>query len=388
MHISRISSWNCIKSNAEKVVKQTSLQWRFLGGIFVVLAIFSVQTGHAEEAAPVSPSPTPLASPTASADDPENEKLPDIEAKTYDVKVVRRSSSNKIYLFDDITRRNPPVGRLLLLKKNDEAMMAFRIMRTYQEDGKIAAKRIKRYGGNKNLDDDGVYLAIEKISDLAPPPNTSQDNADLKELEGAEKLKVLPYDPDLDATTTQKTKEVPEEEEKDDNLGVVIEETQILDHYIHWLTAGFGYVKNYAPPAAGGGYHYFSAGNLRYGISLGRMVFFDKNHLQDSIVLEAGAHLYKALNYSTQGDAYTILGLAGSLRYNLLFSESFGIFIYGGVIQSFVLASAQADSASLQSLASFLPAVGGGFLFQVGPGWYTRVDVGLDTINLNLLLRF
>jgi hypothetical protein len=29
-----------------------------------------------------------------------------------------------------------------------------------------------------------------------------------------------------------------------------------------------------------------------------------------------------------------------------------------------------------------------GLFFEMGPSWYTRVDLGLDSMTLNLLLRF
>jgi hypothetical protein len=118
------------------------------------------------------------------------------------------------------------------------------------------------------------------------------------------------------------------------------------------------------------------------------MVFLDQIHLQDSITLESGFYLYKSINFATQGDAYTILSIPLVLRYNLLFSEKFGVFIYAGINQNRVISNATGNSDVQAALTNFLPSGGGGILFQVGPSWYTRVDLGIDTIGLNLLLKF
>lgn len=325
----------------------------------------------------------------------EEEKLPDIQAKTYPVTVIRRSTSNKIYLFDDVENRQPLIGRILLIKKGTEALMAFRVLRLYPSERMIAAKRIKRYGDHNILEDKEELTAIEKISDVVPPPPTSEDKSDMAELEKHMGLKVLPYDPQLDAPeeSPKPTKPAPnlledvEETEPDEHLAVTVEEPRIFDHYYQWLTAGFGYVRNNGPPTQPGSY-YFSSGNLRYGVTLIRLPFLDKPKLQDSIALEAGFYLYKSINFYTTGDAYTAMGVVGTLRYNLLFSEAFGIYFYGGVIQHFVVSATSPQNAVINSLTSLQPAAGGGILFQLGPHWYTRLGLGIDAVDLNLLLRF
>lgn len=327
-----------------------------------------------------------------------DETLPDIRAATFDLKVIRRSTSNKVYLLESASNSMPKTGRILLLKRESVPFMAFRVLKTYPENRQVAAKRIKRYGNHRFLEPDQVFLAIEKISEFAPPAPTVQDKEDIQELEKKEGLKVSAFDPDLDSSTSPSSnkdgdKEDPsiktdeEKDGEDSHLAVTIEEPQILDHNHHWLTAGFGFVRNAGPPATGGSY-YFAAGNIRYGLTLGRIVFFDQPRLQDSIAIEVGAYLYKALNFATQGDAYTLTSGVATLRYNINFSESFGIFFYGGVMMGYVFTSSQGQSSVISSLNSLGPAAGGGVIFQLGPNWYARVDLGLDALGLNLLLRF
>ena len=178
--------------------------------------------------------------------------------------------------------------------------------------------------------------------------------------------------------------------EKDDPVttseSMSVEEVKLFDNYAHWLSAGFGYITNNAPN--GQGIYNFSAGNLKYGVTIGRRVVFDRPHLQDSLVLEGGIYVYKGINFAAQGDSYTVFSMAANLRYNLFFSEGFGLFGYAGMLQSNVLASASPVASALTALNSVLPSFGAGFLIQIGPSWYARLDVGFDNTSLNLLLRF
>lgn len=314
------------------------------------------------------------------------EKLPDIEAKTYPLRVIRRSNSNKIYLVEDPQDRKPELGRILLLKKEEEAILAFRVVKQYPDKHFLALKRVRKYGSNRYLDDGDTFTAVEKLGDLHPPPLTAQDRRDLGELEGENGLKPKPYDPDLDAGTTPPPKdEIIDEDDLTDTY--TVEETHLLDLNNHWITGGFGYIRNAAPPAQGGSY-YFSAGNLRYGVNVGKLVFVKAPKIQDSFTLESGIYFYKALGFVTLTDSYTLLSLFGAIRYNLITSRSFGFFFYLGLTQGVILSSTNADATALATLGSLLPAAGAGILFEVGPNWYTRVDIGLDSIGLNLVLRF
>jgi hypothetical protein len=167
---------------------------------------------------------------------------------------------------------------------------------------------------------------------------------------------------------------------------LAVDEIKLFDNYAHWLSAGFGYVTNNSPN--GQGAYNFSAGNLKYGITIGRRIIFDRPHVQDSLVLEGGIYVYKAINFAAQGDSYTLLSTAANLRYNIFFSESFGIFGYAGMLQSNVLGSSLPVASAITALNSVLPSVGAGILLQIGPSWYAKLVIGLDDTSLNLLLRF
>ncbi|MFZ9595377.1 MAG: hypothetical protein ACO3A2_04800 [Bdellovibrionia bacterium] len=170
------------------------------------------------------------------------------------------------------------------------------------------------------------------------------------------------------------------------NESASIDEIKLLDRSAHWVSAGFGYTTNRMP--TGGGYYSFAAGHFKYGLTVGRRVIFESARLQDSVALEAGGFIYKAINFGTAGDSYTLLSFLGALRYNIFFSESFGIYFYGGVLQANVIAQSSGVSSALVALNSILPAIGGGLLLQVGPGWFARFNGGFDDISLGLTLRF
>jgi len=394
-----------IKPKAQSLVKPRGRLGlaAFAAGLCWLLALTALTPlALAEE-----PPPTP--SPTHTAPTPEEAALPDIEAKTYELKVVRRSGNNRVYLLEDNTGGNPVIGRILLLKKESDPVMAFRVLKQYPEKKQLAAKKLRRYGTYHILDDGSGYLAVEKVSDLAPPPPTEQDNADLRELEGPPSNlplppastgtapNVLPFDPELDAGTTPTPPKSPDAGDKDDEddeenlepqLGMIIDEVQPLDIHRHWLSGQFGFFRNNAPPSSGG-VIYLQAGGLRYGFTLSKMLFLRRARIQDSVALEAGAFLFKAVPYEASlNDAYTVMPLLGTVRYNINLGDSFGVFFYGGIMQNFVLSSVNGTDANIAALNSTTPAGGAGLMFQIGPSWDVRVDLGIDVIGTGLMLRF
>jgi hypothetical protein len=134
--------------------------------------------------------------------------------------------------------------------------------------------------------------------------------------------------------------------------------------------------------------YFFSSGSIRYGLNLGRRVLLNSSKIQDSVTLEIGFYLFKAINFGTLGDAYTILSVPGTLRYNLMYSENFGLFFYAGILQPLVISASSASDLGLAALGATQIAGGGGLLFQLGPSWYTRIDLGIDNIGMALVLRF
>ena len=88
------------------------------------------------------------------------------------------------------------------------------------------------------------------------------------------------------------------------------------------------------------------------------------------------------------GGSYNLVALIPALRYTVAFGDHLGLFIYGGMMGSLVFSAVNSNPNVINALDSFFPAVGAGLLFQIGPGWYTRLDAGLESLAINLMLRF
>src|SRR4051794_15843405 len=123
MQTSRNSSLTWIRANAVRVVKPALHLWILVGIPLTLLSISDSWSAEEIEepivfqSAPPTAEVSPPNSDTASAPPVDDSNLPEIEAKTFPIKTVRRSNSNKIYLFEDIKKRLPDVGRILLLRR-------------------------------------------------------------------------------------------------------------------------------------------------------------------------------------------------------------------------------------------------------------------------------
>jgi hypothetical protein len=158
-----------------------------------------------------------------------------------------------------------------------------------------------------------------------------------------------------------------------------------IERHHQQISGEFGFLRNNSVGGSTGG-GYYIAGGFRYGLTVGRMLFVKRANAQDSITLEGGAFIYKIL--AENNDAYTVVSFIPTLRYNIVLSDNFGIFFYGGAMINRVAAATNATDAGLESLTSILPAGGGGLIFQLGPNWDVRVDAGIDMLSAGLMLRF
>jgi hypothetical protein len=111
--------------------------------------------------------------------------LPDIDARTYSVGVVRKSRSGRVYLLQLKGPENPPKqGKIILLKNgSSENAMAFRVLKIYPDKRQIAAKSVRKYDGIQSLATAQPYTAVEKLADVSPTPLSQQDRREIRELE-------------------------------------------------------------------------------------------------------------------------------------------------------------------------------------------------------------
>ncbi len=341
-----------------------------------------------------------------------DEAVADIEVKNFDVTIRRRSTSGRVYLIQAPSGEALHSGKILLLRKDEHPVMAFRILRDYPEKSQFAAKWVRRYQGTVQLESDQEYNAIEKLADHPMGPLTEQDHADLKELEsdipppdaGSAKAydpeldgsvgKAKAYDPELDKTTTPPPGDLSPTDEKDlDELGnLTADEFVPIDRDKYWFTLGFGYFRNNGPIATASS-GYFTGLDLKFAKTLKQLLAFHKKDLQDSLALEAGLGYYRPINFAESNDSYTVVPMTLTFRYNVMYSENFFLFGYLGINYNFATGTgvngldSQVNTA-LSQLRGFGPAVGAGGFLRVGPGWFVRVDLGYDLLGLALVLRY
>jgi hypothetical protein len=375
-------------------------------------------------------------------------RVREIEAKTYPVEILKRSSSQRIYVFSDPSKRGPQVGRIFLLKKDTTSVMAFRILKVYGEKSEFAARRVRWYDSFRLLDPGSAYVAVEKVQDLRAPILSAQDQKDLKELEGGAAgegnpsqgaagtpeprrsdlpllddlpsvqqgrfknrtpeippdpvrgVEVKPFDSDLDSPSTaapkgaidsqnelDSPKDFLDPEDEDSEIELVakgIEDVTPLDGSRQWFTVGVSYLRN---NTTNGGSGYFVGAGGRYGITLIERFLIRAPRIQDALAIEIGAYSYRISNFVTAGDAYTIASVLPTGRYTLALGQDLGIFFYGGVMRNFLLPNSVGSDEFKTAIDSLLPAAGAGVLIRLGPGWDLRFDAGYDVVGAGLVLK-
>lgn len=300
----------------------------------------------------------------------EDGNLPEIEARTFGVRVAKESTSKRVYLFDDVSDARPPVGRILLLRRENQNIMGLRVLKVYDAHKQFAAKGVRKYAGIETLNAGESYLAIEKLHDLSgsiedTPEEAAKDLSDLKEIED---------EMDLDAPS--------------DTLGrIIVDEIEPLEPDNWWLSVEFGALRNQTFQE--GGFTYFAGGGLKLGVSVFKQVFLFEKDIQDSIALETGFSFYKVLNYQqNSNDSYTVFPVHFTVRYNIFVGPAIVPFVYVGIVQNNVLSQTQGTELGIQRLTNTLPAVGGGLFYRFGPKWFFRADLGIDTFAGGIVLRF
>lgn len=271
-----------------------------------------------------------------------------IEAKAYDIKTVRPSKSGRVYLFEKPESGLPVDGKLFLIRDGDIPVMAMRVLKTYTVKNRIAAKKLKTYPGYELLERGSQYRAFEKVGDsVLPVPMTLEDTNDLKELEALESMEITP---------------LPEAASDE------------IDYYFpNEFTMATGFVGNSEIPGAE-----FSGG-LLYG-----------RHFSPDLVFETGFYYYKAAGpVEDVGDVtLTVIPFVGSLRIQKQYGNMWTLYGYGGFIYPFIASQIGATNTYLRQIQVLAPALGVGAFLQTGPNWYLRLNLGIESINLGVMLRY
>ncbi|MBI3558708.1 MAG: hypothetical protein HY074_20765 [Deltaproteobacteria bacterium] len=350
----------------------------------------------------------------------EPEKVKPIEAEEFRVIFKKSSHSGRVMMFEDATDNRPRPGKILLLKKDNDDVVAIRVLKNYP--GKFAAKTVLPIN---ELKPDTEYRAIKKLGekiialirerekrgkdldsaktdeDLAK--EVSPDDNELDRgipLQKGKTKKVLPSRPDGAAgpgmpeplfskdggELSADSIEIKDEDEPYNDLSV--QEDLPIEPNRHSVTLEYGSLKSVdqnANPAT------YSGVGLRYGFNIWRMALFHRKSLQDMVTLEAGLFYYTIAGFVTADDSVTVYPFVGDLRYTLLIGESLGLFGYLGFTKTYASAgndTSVALTAAVAGLNTTRSALGVGATLKIGPSWAVRLDVGTDLFGIGAVLKF
>jgi hypothetical protein len=264
--------------------------------------------------------------------------------------------------------------------------MAFRVLKTYPSQSKIAAKKLRTYPDYDTLAPGSSFRAFEKIGDVGPAvAPTSEDLKDIQELESPP-VEENPPPPPADNGDLQPEPAAPVEppppaavpatefESDDGDLEIHDEDAEegIETTYPNQFSMEAGFLPNSAAPGPALKF----GGGLRYGRNL------------DSAWAIEGATFYYKSGDTDLGVTLTILTLIGTVRWQTKLSANWDFFLYGGLLYPYVASQVGATKAILSDVQSVSPALGAGLLLQTGPNWYMRFNLGTDAMTLGVMLRY
>lgn len=315
--------------------------------------------------------------------------LPQIEARDYDVTVIRPSQSNRVYLFKlKDPSQMPQVGRVFLVKLGQNPVMALRVLRIYPKYQQFAGKRLKTYEGFQGLETLGDYRVYERqgeIPDLgvessketpvvpqkpspAPPKTetklTPADEEDLRDIETAEKLIA-----ELEAIDT------------------VSDKLRSRDFYPNALTLQPGVAMTFN--VAGYDAFYAPAMNIAWRRNIISPIFSRRYPKIDGLAIELGFSYYRVRgNVDNVAKLYTVLPLSGKLVYQVPLSEKVLASFYAGMVVQAVPQTVGVTEDELAMAQGYYGALGGALWFEVGPNWYFTLSGGNDFMGFGISLKY
>lgn len=410
-----------INTRTRNVVNLCTLLGTVLLGITLISPSFASAAGPPQVMVPLPAEPTDI-----------DRNLPDVEIRNFPVVVLKRSSAEGVYLFEDPTAALPSSGKIVLLKKEKEPFLALRVLKVYLDKKEFAAKKLRAYHGHDVINSGEQYIAYEKLSDIPAPPVSAQDAQALSGLEtdeldqdhtpppapdntgaglpagggygsdepnsGAGLPVPQTYDPELDLESSPPPvgavdgvgNQLDEAGELTEggHTHLMVEDITPIDPNRYGITGQLGYFRNIDP--ANNSSIYFVGGGMRFSSTLQRMLFVKKADVQDSLIMEFGVAMYKTLLQSStnNADSYNIFPTMAVARYQVNVGETFAGFIYGGLLKNFSIAAPGSNVDTQNILSQFMPAGGIGGLFRLGPSWDIRFDLGIDFIGAGLVLGF
>jgi hypothetical protein len=357
--------------------------------------------------------------------------LPEIEAHQFQSTPVRTSKSGRVYLFRTDSNDLPRTGNLVLIHDHNKPAMAFRVLKTDADQSEYVGKRVRRYDQTSELKIGDRYFTIEKVSDLlaqppaepivsptpspiplpvmTPVPAIEAPAADDAELDSQpvendvkpEKhketnLEVFDYDDELDGSTSPrnlKNEQTDGDQPAQDESGYEIEEVVRLDPLKNMIGFHAGYFKNMSNFAFKGGTH--SAINLSYTRTLKNDIWMRGRSPQDAFAVEFGLGYYSRINMDEHNDLYKVVPLFAELHYNLNFTQAFAVYLYAGIEYNSLLSTENVDvklypgdADTISHIRGIQHTFGAGILYNMGPQWYLRFNLGWDRITAGLAVKW
>ncbi len=170
-----------------------------------------------------------------------------------------------------------------------------------------------------------------------------------------------------------------------DSMQITADEFTKLDIYKNWLSLEMNAVSIRLNDGSIG----FNPGvGVRYGYTFKELAFFKNAGIQDSFTAELGFHFFKLLSYAEADDAYTMMPVTGTVRYNINIGQDLSVFGYAGLLQGLVISGSNTNEVALQQLQSLFISFGVGLMINMGPNWTARADIGIDRAGVGLVLKF
>ncbi len=156
---------------------------------------------------------------------------PQIEVNAFPLKVVRKSQSTRVYLFEDPEGGIVQERNVFLIRKDAENVMAFRALKLYPDLAQFAARHVRLYPKWKFLKSKQEFMAIDKIGEFFPEPTPEeqvQDEEDLQDIETQMEANAPPQEdlfqenedlPPQDELTKNETQDELLEDETEDEIG-------------------------------------------------------------------------------------------------------------------------------------------------------------------------
>lgn len=363
-----------------------------------------------------------------------------IEAESFPIRLVKKSTSGNVLLFDDVSENKPNPGKILLLKDSSEPIVAIRVLKNYdknidetdkRKDTKFAGKIVLNF---KDPSIGSEYRALKKLGDRIIDLIKQEEVRQQKKAEDIEKTdeelakEISPDDEELDRgipvpkkienkESPAKAKEKAKEKEKKE----VTKAEPLFDKYGNELEAGsdgelppllpgddsleqtaINEDKPYEPSKHAISFEYasilnvdrdqlpanYSALGLRYNHSVWKNLLFKRKQFVDRVSFELSLFYYSIGSFVYSDDVVTVFPVIFTPRYNVELTDNFMVYLYAGIMKNFATQSDGKEIIDTSVLEGFLPSLGIGLNIKFGPGWAARVDFGTDLFGIGAVLKF